>query len=1035
MGSSTLRKKILCHVVDEIAYRDPEKLFCIHPISSDITQGWRRVTLANLADAVNYTAQWIVRTVGPASEDEHLAYMGANDIRYAAFTLACMKTGHSVLLLSPRNSTAGSLRVLHATKSFKFIYSVERRKLVEALQQTDKSLHLWEIPSLWDIFNKKVDPYPCNTQYTNAEDKAAVIIHSSGTTGFPKPVPLTNGFLSAIDNMPQLPIPSGRRSSLISMVKPGALFFTMAPFFHLMGYFTFLESIYHGTPFISDETNPVNALLTPSILEDFGSSEAGLNLLRRFETIFFGGAPLSPDIGNKLCQDTNLQALIGSSEAGFISSLVPADMKDWEWFDWNPFNDVDMQYVEDGLFEMVLRRKETRDFSGIFHTFPDIDTYRTKDLYAPHPTRPGLWRYRGRFDDVIVLSNGEKFNPIEMEKIIEGHPYVSKALVVGQKRFQPALLIEPNWQELPAEEHDDANGWLIDRIWPTVEKSNEIAPGHGQLLKAKIGMASKSKPFKTTPKGTVQRQLVLADYADEIDEIYNRISDDEEGISNLPLELTLQNVTQYVQQVLSHLLKVDKQVPETADIFSLGLDSLQTLQLSKILQGAVGSLRPDHAGPVIIPAQKLYSYSSVASISQYVYGLANGGDASVEVDGHHDSTRSQRIAALIEKYTEDLPEKQVGHFHRLGKYAVILSGSTGSLGNYILNELILDPEISKIYCLNRSEDAEKRQIRSFEEKGLGHLSSRVEFLRAKFGAEKLGLSDHKYEELKDSVDTIIHNAWKVNFNHKLETFEDTHIEGVRRLIDFSLDSTHSAHIHFISSISTVGGWTAAHGPSVPEVPLEDPQVALEQGYGESKFVSERISAIASARSGVPTSLFRVGQIGGPTTEKGVWNRQEWLPAMIATSKTLQKIPTEIGSMPVDWIPVDSLAKIIVDVTRSRRITDTTERTAAFNLVNPIATPWMSLVPPIQARYSVEPVEFGAWLDAVEAFSNPTQADFQDKPALKILEFFRGLHEGHGDGKLSPPMQTARTQAASKTMRTLSSVDATLMENWLRQWNF
>lgn len=703
----------------------------------------------------------------------------------------------------------------------------------------------------------------------------------------------------------------------MSMVKPGALFFVMAPFFHLMGYAVFVESICHSTPFvlspeqpmtaellthIYDETHPTNAMITPSVIESIGSSQAGLDLLRRFKTIFFAGAPLSPEIGDKLCQDIHLQTIIGSSETGLIPNMVPIDKKDWAWFDWNPYNNVHMQYATDGAYEMVLHRSETRDFSGIFHTYPGIEEYRTKDLFVPHPTKAGLWRYRGRLDDVIVLSNGEKFNPIEIEQIIEGHPLVHRALVVGQGRFQSALLIEPNWQKMP-EGH--VEGLLIDKIWPTVEKANGIAPGHGRLLKTKIGVASKSKPFKTTPKGSVQRQLATNDYTAEIDKLYSL--PDEEYMGKLPRNATLENVTKYIQQVVSHLLAVEL-VPERSNIFSLGLDSLQTLQLSKILQGAVCSLRLDNASPAIT-SQELYSYPCIAQLSRYVYVLVGGEEASVELNANDDSTRPERIATLVEKYTKDLPEKQVNHFDRACKHAVILTGSTGSLGNYILNELILDPHVSKIYCLNRSEHAENRQILSFEEKDFaipGNFSSRLEFLQAKFGAEKLGLSGPKYEELKRSVDTIIHNAWKVNFNHNLEAFEDTHIEGVRRLIDFSLESTHGAHIHFISSISTISGWTVEHGPSVPEVPLEDPEVALEQGYGESKFVSERICAIASARSGVPTSLHRVGQIAGPTTKHGVWNKQEWLPALIATSKTLQKIPTTIGSMSsVDWIPVVS----------------------------------------------------------------------------------------------------------------------------------
>lgn len=96
MGSPGLRKQLVCQILDETADSKPDQLFCVHPISSNISQGWRKVTMLDLAGAVNYSAWWIDRTIGQGSASEPLAYMGARDLRYATFALACMKTGHSV---------------------------------------------------------------------------------------------------------------------------------------------------------------------------------------------------------------------------------------------------------------------------------------------------------------------------------------------------------------------------------------------------------------------------------------------------------------------------------------------------------------------------------------------------------------------------------------------------------------------------------------------------------------------------------------------------------------------------------------------------------------------------------------------------------------------------------------------------------------------------------------------------------------------------------------------------------------------------
>lgn len=409
-----------------------------------------------------------------------------------------------------------------------------------------------------------------------------------------------------------------------------------------------------------------------------------------------------------------------------------------------------------------------------------------------------------------------------------------------------------------------------------------------------------------------------------------------------------------------------------------------------------------------------------------------------------EESRAEKIESLVRKYTADLPAQEpiLDVPNPPDTHTVILTGSTGSLGSYLLNELLNDPATAKVYCLNRSADAAARQKKSFLEKGLPWDADRevkVEFLQASFGAEKFGLEDSKYDEMLQSVDTIIHNAWKVDFNHSVSTFEDVHIRGVRRFVDFSLQSAHRAHLHFVSSVATISAWNPSHGPAVPETPVENPDVTIPQGYGESKHVAERICLAATRVAGVPTTILRVGQVAGPTLEKGVWNRQEWLPTIIATSKATGRIPTDLGSVPVDWIPVDKLATIIVELIETRRQTQSSTRgnCPAFNLINPSRTPWASLIPAVQRHYPhIQPVDLTTWVNELAqlAATNPPEAEVAAKPALKLLDFYRGLLSTQGGG-LSSPMEQRQTKEGSATMRSLGRIDEALMENWLRQWAF
>jgi acyl-CoA synthetase (AMP-forming)/AMP-acid ligase II len=95
-------------IVDSVAVNDPGTLYCIHPVSSDISEGWVNVDFEKLVDAINRTALWIQENVASSTEPETIAYVGANDIRYTAFIFACMRLRHTV-----RNETYPRMRIAY----------------------------------------------------------------------------------------------------------------------------------------------------------------------------------------------------------------------------------------------------------------------------------------------------------------------------------------------------------------------------------------------------------------------------------------------------------------------------------------------------------------------------------------------------------------------------------------------------------------------------------------------------------------------------------------------------------------------------------------------------------------------------------------------------------------------------------------------------------------------------------------------------------------------------------------------------------
>jgi thioester reductase-like protein len=103
--------------------------------------------------------------------------------------------------------------------------------------------------------------------------------------------------------------------------------------------------------------------------------------------------------------------------------------------------------------------------------------------------------------------------------------------------------------------------------------------------------------------------------------------------------------------------------------------------------------------------------------------------------------------------------------------------------------------------------------------------------------------NHKHShilKLRASVKVIIHNAWRLDFNLSLSSFEPN-VRGTRHLIDLALTSTHAAHVRllFTSSISVTQSWP--RGEPFPEEPQDDARWSVGTGYGEGKYVSEQVS--------------------------------------------------------------------------------------------------------------------------------------------------------------------------------------------------
>lgn len=819
------------------------------------------------------------------------------------------------------------------------------------------------------------------------------------------------------------------------------------------------------------------AILVPSVVAELAQSPALLDhCAARLRLILYNGGDLLQALGDRVATRIPLHCWWGASECSIPHQLVLPAPGDWRYIRFHPSVGAVFDQVAEDAYELVMRRggDEHGPLPQVCFTVRGqqaLREYRTKDLFQPHPTVPDAWCWRARADDIIVFLNGEKTNPISMEQHVVAHnPELSGALVVGAQRFQAALLLEPSvtgeaGSGGPLTTAEQAA--LIERVWPSVQEANTAAPAHARVEKALILVTTPDRPLIRAAKGTIQRGASVGQYTAEIEALYANadLGPDGDGDAHAPLVASdPESVGAFVQESVSAVTSwphEDADHQPSATFFERGMDSLMALQLTRVLRR--GLHRPEIGLPTIYRNPTVSQLTS-AILATTENGQEDSDDDRAVMDSLLDTYRGA-IDQIPKPQTSSRPDRPVEN----NPITVILTGSTGTIGTHLLHALLSRPGIGHVTCLNRSRDGGKAtQQARFTTAGLEttDLATRVTFLRADLSRPLLGLEPATYTDLRARAGLIVHNAWAVNFNLGLTAFRP-HLAGLVNLLTLcaALDSPGGGLV-FVSSVSAAGGTGAT-----PEEIMSSLDTPHRNGYARSKLLGELLCDAAARRlGGVRVAVARVGQVAGAVRRRtggGGWNRAEWLPSLVISSllRLGGRLPRDLGPQfsAVDWLPVDVLSDVLVDVAMCRGesgielgVEPTTGQDAGgggaevFNLRNPRITNWEALIPAIidAARTLLPPerdyevVSPSAWLARLrdsESDNKDIVEDNWSNPATKLLDFYsNGLWANtdtteQNTTQRTQPMAIDRALASSSTLRDVPAVSAEWMRKWVGEW--
>ncbi|KAM5541058.1 hypothetical protein V8D89_005369 [Ganoderma adspersum] len=968
-GGSTIPELYQFH-----AEHSPDHPVIIYQDEERTSQTLRFKDVFRAARKVASTTLHSIQEGSPRGSSAIIGILASLDFpTYFTLVLGIMHSGYIPFPLSVRNSADAVADLLRKTSTTVLLVSPDpgMQRLAhhtkEALAAGGYAIDIFPTPVYSDLYGDVGNQETLRTvsRPRGSNNGTAIILHSSGSTSFPKPIPLPHRNLSMWAFAPYLGDNdlAGMRFSMHCV-----------PMFYLMGSICLTYPVGFGAvitvfgpsspPIVPTPENVLKSaaetecnglICVPSFLQTWAHDRYSLDALRRFDFVSIGGAALNMDIGELLVeQGVKLFSTYGTTEIGVVvrhmALAKPMGDGKWAYFSISPAVDHVLlpQEGQPGIFELVVLDCPTWAPNIFNTTIEGRPAYATGDLLEAHPSDQGFFRVFGRLDDQIVLSTGEKecTNPVPIEALLVQDSLIAAAVVFGNGRAQVGVLVQP---KEPFDTGDPVRVRSFqDGIWPTVERANERSPTHSCIFKEMIVVVDPSRPFQFTPKGTPRRSFCLREYAEEINAVYKNVERPSYGDIPLLTSWDDQSVRLYVRRVVKEAMKTPD-IRDDEDLFQQGCDSLRATRIRNAMQRALES------SPVAVhdvPQNIVYTHPSITALSAFVCASLAG--HVVDQDDEH-AAHISRMNTLLDRYSADFPTPKwgatcVAEDGRTVGEVVVITGTTGVLGSHLLSQLLAEPNVARVYALNRakgarqgSEVVEERQRASFEALGLdaGVLGGdNVNFHAADLTQEDLGLERTLADEIRSSATTIIHCAWQVDFNVTLPSLEPL-VSGTRRLVDLALSSSipHGPRILFASSVSALQNYTSDE-PAVESVEY-GPEVAIGIGYGESKWVTEQVLQRAARSIGLRTVSVRVGQLSGDS-RSGAWNAKEWVPTLVRTAARLGGLPAR--DCTVSWVPVDVAATALLEMRHSDQ--------PVLHLTSPRPVLWEQVFTPISVKLGV-----------------------------------------------------------------------------------
>ncbi|KAL2015562.1 hypothetical protein VTK56DRAFT_5221 [Thermocarpiscus australiensis] len=273
------------------------------------------------------------------------------------------------------------------------------------------------------------------------------------------------------------------------------------------------------------------------------------------------------------------------------------------------------------------------------------------------------------------------------------------------------------------------------------------------------------------------------------------------------------------------------------DFFAVGGNSLLLVKLQARIRNVFN---------VSLPLLQLLDASVLSKMAALI-GAARVVD---EVDWEKETALDPDLLALAAQQPQQPPPRK-------NNKTVVLTGATGYLGPYLLDQLLSDPSVATVHCV-AVRAADPAQAASSRLPPRIAADPRIVVHAGDLAAPRLGLPEPVFAGLQQSADLIVHSGAARSFWDSYYTLRGANVESTRTLL--RLAAPRRVPLHFLSTSGVLHllrpsdyPSAVAHPSSVAHAP---PPRDGKDGYGGSKWASEALLEKAAARLRIPVSIHR-----------------------------------------------------------------------------------------------------------------------------------------------------------------------------------